>query len=429
MSIVLNKSLILNITFFLLPISFILGAAVVEILFTLFSILVFFNYKKEFFDKRIKSIIIFFLIFYVYINLNSLFISDNKSQSLTSTLPYIRFLFLILALNIFLEKNNILLKQKKYFLYITIFVIFLDSSLQYFSGKNVLGLPLVDPNSQRVSSFFGSELILGGYMSKIFPIVLSIIFFLKKKDTKRYIYELLLVSLFVSFIIFYAGERVAVFQLVLILLFVLLFLNKNIKIKKIFIVFSVIITSYLFLSDNVTKKRLIDHTLQSFTYQDIDANINSKILIYSQLHHSHIMSAYKMYLDKPLVGNGLKSFRNLCDKKKYKINNYSCTTHPHNTIMLFLSEFGLIGFFFYVMSFLYFLKNFIFFLNKSEQPNVRSLQCISVGILFFYLPIPTGAFFNNFYSYQFYFLLSFYFLYLKFYNTHIKNKKKNNNGI
>tara|TARA_Y100000389_G_scaffold199802_1_gene238901 strand:+ start:6500 stop:7774 length:1275 start_codon:yes stop_codon:yes gene_type:complete len=418
-----DKLLILNLLFFLLPISFIIGAAIVEIVFIFLSILICLKYKKEIFDPNFRNIIIFFLLFYFYINLNSFF-AINKPQAFKSSIPYIRYLLVILALSFFLKKNEFLLKKKLTIYYFLIVILFLDSSLQYFLGKNILGLRIIDPNSMRVSSFFGTELILGGYISKIFPLIISLIFFLQDYYKKKITYELLLVCIFVLLIAVYAGERVALFHLILSLIYLLFFLNQNYKTKKIFLIFLIILSSFFFLTENVIKKRLVNHTLLSFIDRDNNANLNSKILIYSQMHHSHILSAYKMFLDSPIIGNGLKSFRNLCENENYKVNDFSCTTHPHNTIILFLSELGIIGLLFYLISFFYFIKNFLFFFNKTQMLYVKSIQCITIGILIiYYLPVPSGAFFNNFFSYQFYFLISFHLLFLKFYqNNKLKQK-------
>ena len=122
-----------------------------------------------------------------------------------------------------------------------------------------------------------------------------------------------------------------------------------------------------------------------------------------------------MFKDKPLIGNGLNSYRYLCNKDQYRINDLSCSTHPHNSYLLFMSDLGILGLIFYLVSLFYFLSSFIKFSFKINQPFVKSLQCVTVGLLFFYLPIPTGSFFNNFYSYQFFYLVAFYFTYLKTY--------------
>ena len=171
---------------------------------------------------------------------------------------------------------------------------------------------------------------------------------------------------------------------------------------------------FVFSTENPIKERLVHSTIESFTVKET-TTIKSDIVYFSEIHHSHILSAYKMFKDKPLIGNGLNSYRYLCNEEKYRINDFSCSTHPHNSYLLFMSDLGILGLIFFLISFFYFLLSFIKFSLKINHPYVKSLQCITVGILFFYLPIPTGSFFNNFYSYQFFYLVTFYFFYLKLY--------------
>ena len=61
-----EKFSILNILFFFLSITFIIGAAVVEAAFLLLSLLIFIKYKNEIFDKEFKNIIIFFIILFIF---------------------------------------------------------------------------------------------------------------------------------------------------------------------------------------------------------------------------------------------------------------------------------------------------------------------------------------------------------------------------
>ena len=166
---------------------------------------------------------------------------------------------------------------------------------------------------------------------------------------------------------------------------------------------------------------MINDTIESFKEVDEYANFESNIVIFSQSHHSHIISGYKMFQDSPVIGHGLKSFRLLCNDEKYRINKFSCSTHPHNIFILFLSEIGLIGLLFYLTSLFYFLKNFIKDLFNLDKPFLRSKQCVAFSILLYYLPIPLGSFFNNYMSYQFYFLISFYLLFLKLSEKPSKN--------
>ena len=58
-----NNKYIINYVFLLLPISFILGAAIVELSFFIFLILTYLSYKKKFFTFEFREILFFF--FYI----------------------------------------------------------------------------------------------------------------------------------------------------------------------------------------------------------------------------------------------------------------------------------------------------------------------------------------------------------------------------
>ena len=44
-------------------------------------------------------------------------------------------------------------------------------------------------------------------------------------------------------------------------------------------------------------------------------------------HKGHYITAYNIYKDNKLFGAGIKSFRYLCNDKKYKYNDSFCSTH------------------------------------------------------------------------------------------------------
>tara|TARA_B100001175_G_scaffold296542_1_gene285551 strand:- start:2625 stop:3875 length:1251 start_codon:yes stop_codon:yes gene_type:complete len=408
----LNFKKILSYLLLLAPISFIIGAAIVELIFTFYLIFFYLAYKEKLFFFDFKKISLFFLIFYVYINFNSLF-AIEPLIAFKRSFPYFRYFLIVFSFVYFLNLNkDTLLKKKKIFIYI-ILILLIDSIIQFLTTKNLIGLPIIDEKTYRISSFFGSELILGSYVSKLFPVILSLIFFSKDFKNEKQNFYILLVSISIFFICLLAGERVAILNVFILICYIFFIIESN-KLKKYF--FSILfVTSLFFLStDNPVKERLVNSTIESFTVKETNT-INSGILYFSEIHHSHILSAYKMFKDKPLIGNGLNSYRYLCNKEKYRINDFSCSTHPHNSYLLFMSDLGILGLIFFLISFFYFLLSFIKFSFKTNHPYVKSLQSITVGILFFYLPIPTGSFFNNFYSYQFFYLVAFYFFYLKLY--------------
>ena len=91
----------------------------------------------------------------------------------------------------------------------------------------------------------------------------------------------------------------------------------------------------------ISSGELIGETEVSFFNQKGEIK---KIYIFSKQHEHHYQTAYKMFKDKIIFGHGAKSFRVKCKEEKYKISDLSCATHPHNILMQYLSELGLIGF-------------------------------------------------------------------------------------
>ena len=85
----------------------------------------------------------------------------------------------------------------------------------------------------------------------------------------------------------------------------------------------------------------------------IQKQSEEKIYIFSKLHHGHYVSAYNLFVEKPIFGNGVNSFRNKCKKYDHEFN---CSTHPHNFFLQILSELGLVGSLFYIFCLLSYKK-------------------------------------------------------------------------
>ena len=57
-------------------------------------------------------------------------------------------------------------------------ILVIDGYFQYFNGENLLGFKMINT---RVSSFFGQELIMGSYLSRLFPLLFALFLIKKKK--------------------------------------------------------------------------------------------------------------------------------------------------------------------------------------------------------------------------------------------------------
>jgi O-antigen ligase len=131
------------------------------------------------------------------------------------------------------------------------------------------------------------------------------------------------------------------------------------------------------------------------------------VKIFSQQHQNHYISAYKMFRDNMVLGVGVKNFRNYCNVEKYKIDEASCTTHPHNTYIQILSETGIIGFLFIMIALIMFIYNisrhFLLSLNNKNYFTGFEICILSTISITLWPFIPTGNFFNNWLSIIFYF--------------------------
>ena len=68
----------------------------------------------------------------------------------------------------------------------------MDGFYEYFFGQNIFGWS--NPETSRISSFFGDEYILGSYLSRLWPIFfgISIIYF-KEKEKLFFLFILIFI--------------------------------------------------------------------------------------------------------------------------------------------------------------------------------------------------------------------------------------------
>ena len=82
-------------------------------------------------------------------------------------------------------------------------------------------------NEYRVSSFFGSELILGSYLARFFPILFGLFVFLdKSKKNKLLLFYITIIFILSEGLIFLSGERLALFFMNLSQVYIIIMLNE-----------------------------------------------------------------------------------------------------------------------------------------------------------------------------------------------------------
>lgn len=344
-----------------------------------------------------------FIIFFAYLLFNSV-VKYYDIHNIRTSIGYLRFGIFFMGVFYFLEKKPEIIRWLFFVFLFCFSILIVDGFLQYFIKTNILNAPTMDG---RISSLFGSEYIMGSYLSRVFPIFLGITIYLFR-DKKNYIYLISIIFVLVEVLIFLSGERAAFFFNTLSALFVIIMI-KDFKLIRFYSLFiSLIIITIITNIDDSAKKRIWDETVSQIGFK------TEKLNLFSVVHESHYKSAYKMYLDNKIIGIGVRNFRNFCNDERYnEENERSCSTHPHNTYVQILAETGLIGFCFILGLLIYFLyisiyhlKNVIF--RRSYYFNNFEI-CLLASILISIWPLaPTGNFFNNWISIVYYFPIGFF---------------------
>ncbi len=414
----LEKNILKNL-YILLPLALITGPFLPDlfvVIISLYFILKINVFKNdEIFNRKFYWVFIFF---YLIICVSS-FISEYNTFSLKPSITYFRFGLFAIGTYFLISKNNdIILKLSKFFL-IILSILFVDTIFQFVFGYNLIGL--VHEHKYRVTSFFGEDEVLGSYIARLFPFIISLLIFSKEEFNFK-INSYLLVSIFLSatLITILSGERTSV---VLIFLSIILMFFTCSKIRKlifyILIMFIISMTTLILKSEKI-KMRMFDQTINQLGI----SSKSERLMVFSKTYEGHYIIALKMFKQKPILGHGPKTFRKFCSEPENYVYDFACTTHPHNILMQLLAETGIIGSLFYVSIFFLITFNLvkiaiksIFYKNNSQKDYITLIYIFYFINLF---PIaPSGNFFNNWLSTIYYLPLG-YMLFLLNFKPNIK---------
>jgi len=338
---------------------------------------------KLFFYFNKKPLIIFF-IFCTYCILVSTFVAKDMMLSFESSLFYFRIGVFSCLIWYLLEQDKKMLNYFYYALVISFLALIVDGYIQFFTGANIVGLPGA---GNRTSSFFGDELIMGSYLSRLFPLLFAL--FILKEKKKLELYFMILFFLSLSGLILISGERAAFAFYCLSFLFIVIFMKGYAKLRLVVSVGSVIIMIIIISSFDQVKNRMLSDPTNTITKS-----------IFTPQHDSLIRTAYNMFLDKPIFGHGPKMFRIICKDEKYATGVTPCMTHPHNFYVQLLAETGIIGFSFLFSAFAYVMycayRQLKIMVLRQKRYLTDYQVCLLAGILITVWPLTTnGNFFNN----------------------------------
>lgn len=366
----------------IIPISLISGPFLADSLVVLSSLIflyICFRYHNFLFLK--SRLAIFLLFFYFYILFCSI-ISINIENSLESSLFYFRFIIFIFAVEFSFSNIKDSKKIFRIGIFLAMIILIIDAYVQYFFGYNLIGFIYTPP---RLSSFFGTELILGSYITRMLPIFLAF-YFLDRKIGKYECLTLIVFMILIFFLILLSGERAAVLYFILIILVFFYTVPLSIKEKTLYSsIFLTISLIFLFFNQSILD-RVVHYTLIQIT-SDSGFQLSAQ-------HLPIFKTSINMFLDNTIFGVGPKNFRLLCNLPEYFIS-MGCSTHSHNYYLQALSETGIIGFIFIFSLFIYVsLKLFIILFFQKTKNIYLSYLILAIFISLWPL-IPTKNLFNN----------------------------------
>ena len=412
---------------FCFPLIIVLRSSAINVAVTLVTILILFNiFKKKQIEILKNRLVIFIIIFLFFIFINSI-INFISFEILLKSLGNFRYLFLSLAVCIVFEKISE--KQRKFFIYFNLIIILLviiDIFYQFIFYKDIFGFaPGMCDNSLpvkclRFSGAFGNELIAGSYLSQIGFLILILFLNLDLNKInfnylmRFFVFFLLLLTILLT------GERAALLIFVTSFFFIYFFKKKIINFFFLLLFFLLLIFFSSQKIDSINKRFI--NLFDSWGSTSKQMTITNKII--ESPWSFHYQAAIELFIQKPLIGYGPKSFRIKCEntsidkKTKENIDQYksfrACSTHPHNYLLEFLSENGIIGGLFFVGLFFLIFASIHIMRKNHENENILIIIGIGSLILAIIFPFkPSGSFFSTFNASMLFYIFGFFLHYLK----------------
>jgi hypothetical protein len=304
-----------------IPVLLITGSFLPDLFLSLsvFSFLIYLvlNKKLNFLNHRIFYL---FLFFFSILTISSLF-SDYSSKSLITSLGYFRFgIFLFVISFLVNKKNNFI--NKLYFVLIVIFIIlFLDAIFQKLTGSNIFG---TSAPYGRITSLFGDDIKLGGYIARISPLFIAVLVYLKSNS--KFIFCVIFVSLFLTFI---SGERTSFFMLLMFVGGYIMFGNISHKLKFLYLIVPTVLVFVLFLNQEIKHRILISTSNQINIsnekpfYKTIKRENGSLVVLHRdstilpRVYHMYFETAVKIFKDNILFGSGPRTYPFKSKEEKY----------------------------------------------------------------------------------------------------------------
>lgn len=364
------------ILFSIIPISFIIGPAVilanVLLIDILFLGLIISKQEYSFFKN---DVIKYLFILYIYLIFNS-FISIDQKIGFFRNFGFLRFIILFVAFNYFFREKYFI---KNVFISWTLILSFIliDVFFESFMGRNLVGFE--SPYRGRIVSFFRDEPVVGGFINSFYLIIIGFLF-VNSKNKKLIIFF----SIIFLLAIFITGERSnSIKALSGFLIFYFILKEYDLKIKIITIISVAILLLTMIVNSNFLKLRY---------GSQIKSHLSG-----DQIYFKLYKSGFEVFKNYKIFGTGNKNYRvetcsNISSNSEKK-SAYFCNTHPHQIYFELLSEHGIVGTLLILLILYKILFSKIVYVFKDKN-YIQSGSLIYL-ILTFTPLIPSGAFFSD----------------------------------
>ena len=395
--------------FSLLPISLVLGnlAININIIFADLS-LIFYSIKHndwKWTKGKFFKLLIIIQFYLIVSSINSIFFITNYEffdanhkhalyNGLYRSLGFLKYILLVFSLSL-MSKFNIKLDNLIKGWSIIIFIILFDVFFEKIYGNNILGN--VSPDSTRIISFFGDEMIVGSYLL-LFGFIISS-YWLDKKNMK-YSYKIFFnfLIMLIPFAVFVSGEKSNFIKSFICFSTLIYFIPRDKlvigKKKLIFILIATLLSLFYF--NDYTRIKYTETIKRAMTLEDNESFLNFQ---YNIKYFDHYYAAWEIFKDNPVLGVGNKNFRWECSRPKYfdkkrMWTSARCAPHPHQVHFELLSEQGLLGYIL-IMSI---ILNFIIriFINSYKKNEIFKFS-MSLYLIIFLIPLlPGGGIFSTY---------------------------------
>jgi O-antigen ligase len=296
-------------------------------------------------------------------------------------------------------------------------------------GFDMFGHP---PFEGRFNGLFESEAIAGGYIQKLFILSILSITLLDIIEWKKTLLIIFIINI-LGFGVLLTFDRMPFFIYSFSIL-ISIILIKNIRLNFLisFFIF-ILLTSALFKNYDILYERysilkyqvsvekifnLVQKVKNNNSSYSSSLSENSKKIEGNDISISGdyiklYYSAYNVWLNKPWVGSGVKSFGAEClkllDNQNINIKNINCSNHPHNIYLEILVNIGGIGILTFLLIIIIILKDIFNNIDLKKYNNKKSILSIFFLIILIVELIPIrsyGSIFQTVNGSMFWFILS-----------------------